>query len=88
MPPAFTFLSVAIEEMLNPVEIELICATAMMPRVASRPACPTIIGSLRYMITPRMDRMEGVKTPPKVPNLFDLAIGFENMIFCSNEKYA
>jgi hypothetical protein len=31
-----------------------------------------------YKITPRIVRMEGVNTPPKVPNLFDLAIGFFN----------
>ena len=54
--------------------MEIICATAIIPRVAIKPAWPTIIGSLRYMITPRMERMDGVKTPPKVPNLFDLAI--------------
>jgi hypothetical protein len=28
------------------------------------------------MITPRMVRIDGVKTPPKVPNFFDLFIGF------------
>jgi hypothetical protein len=26
------------------------------------------------MITPRMERIDGAKTPPNVPNLFDLAI--------------
>jgi len=34
------------------------------------PDSPMIIGSLRYMITPRIVRMEGTKTPPNVPNLF------------------
>jgi hypothetical protein len=44
-----------------------------MPKVAQRPACPIIHGKRRYMITPRMVRMEGVKTPPNAPNFLAFA---------------
>jgi hypothetical protein len=38
-----------------------------MKRVPSKPTFPTTQPNLRYMMTPRMVRMEGVNTPPKVP---------------------
>ena len=46
----------------------------IMDRVERRPASPTMYGSLIYMITPRIVRIEGVKTPPKVPNFPALAM--------------
>jgi hypothetical protein len=46
----------------------------MIPSVDHNPAAPTIIGSRRYIITPRIVNIEGVKTPPKVPNLLIFAI--------------
>jgi hypothetical protein len=33
------------------------------------------------MITPSMVNIDGVNTPPKVPNLFDLAIGNQHGYF-------
>ena len=45
-----------------------------MPKVPKSPASPAIIGRRMYIITPSIVRIEGVKTPPKVPNFFDLAI--------------
>ena len=39
----------------------------MAPRM---PACPTMNPARRNMITPRMVKIEGVNTPPNVPNLF------------------
>jgi len=68
------------EETLKPVEREMMCATTIIPMAAIKPACPTIIGSRKYIITPKMVRIDGVKTPPKVPNLFDFAMSEENQI--------
>jgi hypothetical protein len=65
---------VAIDETLKPVITEIMCAITMIPIVAQNPASPTIIGSRKYMITPRMVKMDGVNTPPKVPNLLTFAI--------------
>lgn len=62
------------EDTLNPVVMEIIWAITIIPMVAHNPAWPMIIGKRMYMITPRMVSIEGVNTPPKVPNLFDLAI--------------
>jgi hypothetical protein len=73
---------VAMEETLNPVVTEIICATTMIPMVAHKPASPTIIGSLKYMITPRIVKIEGTNTPPNVPNLELFAIlNYKKMIF-------
>jgi hypothetical protein len=51
--------------------MEMKCATRIIARVVNKPACPTIHGSRKYMITPRIVRIEGVNTPPNVPNLLD-----------------
>jgi hypothetical protein len=42
--------------------------------VAKSPACPTIQGNRRYIITPRIVRIEGVKTPPNAPYFLALAM--------------
>ena len=63
------------DETLNPVDKDMMWATTMIPIVAISPACPTMVGNLKYIITPKIVKIEGVKTPPKVPNLADLAIG-------------
>lgn len=43
-------------------------AIVTMIRVPVRPACPsTHLRKRRYMMTPRMVRIDGVKTPPNVP---------------------
>lgn len=39
-----------------------------MRRVPARPTFPTTHPNLRYMMTPRIVRMDGVNTPPNVPN--------------------
>jgi hypothetical protein len=70
------------EDTLRPVVTEMICATIIMPMVAHKPASPIIIGSLKYMITPKRVSIEGTNTPPKVPNLFCFDIWVEfNYIF-------
>src|SRR6056297_3881265 len=38
------------------------------------PALPTTQPNLRYMITPKMVRKVGVKTPPKVPNFLPAVV--------------
>ena len=43
-------------------------------RVPPRPTLPTTQPNLRYMMTPRMVRIEGVNTPPKVPKAWDLLL--------------
>src|SRR5690606_39113181 len=62
------------DEMLRPVVTEITCATAMIPRAMYRPALPTTQGRRMYMMTPRIVRIDGVNTPPKVPNFpsFDM----------------
>lgn len=59
-----------IEEILNPVVIEITCAIKTMKIEPHSPAFPTTHPNLRYMITPSMVRMDGVNTPPKAPNFF------------------
>jgi hypothetical protein len=39
-----------------------------MRKVPRRPTFPITQPNLRYIMTPRIVRMEGVKTPPKVPS--------------------
>jgi hypothetical protein len=56
------------DDTLKPVVTEMRCATTMMPSVAKRPPWPTIQGRRMYMMTPRIVRIAGVNTPPKVPN--------------------
>ena len=73
MPPALIFLSVAMDEILKPVETEIICANKIMTRALIRPAWPTTHPRRIYMITPKIVKMEGVNTPAKVPNFLGLA---------------
>lgn len=68
MPPVLTVLSVESEAKLRLVEKDMMCATTIIPNVLISPAWPRMTGNLRYMITPRMVSMEGVKTPLNVPN--------------------
>ena len=63
----------AIDDTLKLVVAEIRWAITIIPMVAIRPASPTIIGKRIYIITPRMVKMEGVKTPLKVLNLLDCA---------------
>ncbi len=62
------------DEILNPVVIEMIWAIIIIAKVAISPASPTIQPSRMYMITPRMVSIEGVNTPPKAPNFFTCPI--------------
>lgn len=86
VPPVLTLLSVAIDETLNPVDMEIICATTIIATEVKNPACPTIQGNLRYIITPSIVKIEGVNTPLKVPNLPDFINIFENYIKQNIEK--
>ena len=62
--------------MLNPVVTEITCAIKITIIVPQRPALPTTQPNRMYIITPRMVRIDGVKTPPNVPNFFESAINF------------
>ena len=63
-------LSVAMDEMLSPVVNEITCASNIMAIIPVSPATPATQPKRRYMITPRMVNIEGVKTPEKAPNFF------------------
>ena len=67
-PPPFIRMLVASEEMERPVRkvIEL-AAVTMISEVVS-PTFPSIHPKRRYMTTPMIVRMLGVKTPANVPN--------------------
>ena len=71
MPPDLIFLSVAIDDILNPVDTDTTCAIRIMPKtITSVPEFPITHPKRRYMITPRIVRIEGINTPPNVPNFF------------------
>ncbi len=53
--------------MLRPVSKVIAVAIVTMINVFRRPALPTTQPNRRYMITPRIVRIDGVKTPPNVP---------------------
>jgi hypothetical protein len=44
--------------------------TIIISQVPSSPALPTTQPILKYIITPSIVRIEGVKTPENVPNFF------------------
>ena len=58
---------VARAEMESPVRNVIELATVTMIREVVNPTFPTIHPKRRYMTTPMMVRMLGVKTPWKVP---------------------
>jgi hypothetical protein len=58
------------DETLKPVQKETIWAIRTIPMTIYSPACPVIHGNRIYIITPRIVRMEGVKTPENVPYFF------------------
>jgi len=62
------------EATLKLVVIEIIWAITIIAMVFINPACPIMVGNLKYIITPNMVKIEGVKTPLKVPNFlfFDI----------------
>ena len=47
----------------NVIRVEMVTIS----RAPLRPTFPTTQPNLRYMMTPRIVRIEGVNTPPKVP---------------------
>ena len=51
------------DEILNPVATEIICASKIIAIVPHKPATPVTHPRRKYMITPRMVSTEGVKTP-------------------------
>ena len=78
MPPDFIFLSVAMDDILKPVDTDTTCAIIIMPiTINSVPEFPTTHPNRRYMITPRIVRIEGINTPPNVPNFFMLSFVFQ-----------
>lgn len=48
----------------------------MIPIAPIRPALPTTQPKRIYMITPKIVRIEGVKTPANAPNLFFSAMNY------------
>ena len=66
-PPVRTRWSVAMAVMERAVRKVMEVERVTMRKVPGSPTFPTTHPNLRYMMTPRMVRMEGVKTPPKVP---------------------
>jgi hypothetical protein len=62
------------EAMDKPVKKVMLVERVTMIKVPIRPTFPTTQPKRRYMITPKMVRIEGVKTPPKVPNPLLLAL--------------
>ena len=70
MPPAPIFLSVATDETLKPVVTAITWAINIMAIVPKSPEFPTTQPNRMYMITPSMVKIDGVKTPAKVPNFF------------------
>ena len=63
-----TCWSVAIAETESAVRKVIDVDSVMMNRVGSSPTLPMTHPRRRYMITPRMVRMEGVNTPANVPS--------------------
>ena len=61
---------VATAEKAKVVMTVMALARTTTRKTRMRPRCPTSHPVRRYMITPRMVRMVGVKTPTKVPSLF------------------
>jgi hypothetical protein len=66
-PPAPILMLVVMEERDRAVNAIMRKEMSMMSQAPRRPAFPTTHPSRRYMMTPRMVRSVGVKTPAKVP---------------------
>ncbi|MEJ2503387.1 MAG: hypothetical protein P8177_08760 [Gemmatimonadota bacterium] len=60
----------AIMLMLSPVRKVIDVASVTITSAPSSPTLPTTHPKRRYMITPRMVRIDGVNTPPNVPSPF------------------
>jgi hypothetical protein len=59
---------VAIAAMDKAVKNVMAVARVTIKSVPMSPTFPTTQPNRKYMITPRIVRIEGVKTPPKVPS--------------------
>jgi hypothetical protein len=59
----------------SPVRNVMLVERVTMAIAPQSPVWPTTQPNRRYMITPKMVRMEGVKTPPKVPSPVLLVLG-------------
>ena len=70
MPPAPIFLSVATDDTLKPVVTAITCAIRIITIAPIKPALPTTHPKRIYIITPRIVKTDGVKTPAKVPYFF------------------
>jgi hypothetical protein len=66
---------VAIAEMEKPVRSVIDLAITRMIRALRTPACPTTKPARMNMITPKMVSIDGVNTPPNVPNFFAPSTG-------------
>jgi hypothetical protein len=74
-PPTPTLILVATAEtdkaVMKVMDVEMVTIISAV----QRPTFPTIQPKRKYMITPRIVRIEGVKTPRKVPNWCGLSGG-------------
>ena len=68
-PPAPILIFVVIDAIERPVHIVIDFANKIMITAPIKPALPTTHPKRRYIITPRMVKTSGVKTPANVPNL-------------------
>jgi hypothetical protein len=59
---------VDMEDIERPVIRVIVLAIKRIRSAPQSPDCPTIVGNLRNIITPRIVKTLGVITPPKVPN--------------------
>ena len=66
-PPTPTRCEVANEDTDNAVMRVMTFAKPTIANVPQIPAFPTTQPNLRYMIAPKMVRIEGMKTPKRVP---------------------
>jgi hypothetical protein len=73
------------EAMDNEVRKVMLVEIETIINVPSRPTFPTTHPNLRYMITPKMVRMEGVNTPSNMLNPPDLT-GDSAVPGCFNRK--
>ncbi len=84
MTGAFVAIAAIDKAVRNVIKVE----SVTIINVPERPTFPTTHPNLKYIITPRIVRIEGVKTPPKVFSRFELFwIGFLIMRLFKNDCY-
>ena len=78
-PPPATGVLVDTAAMDREVSVVMLLASSRISSACKMPAWPTTKPARINMMTPKMVRIEGVKTPPKVPSRFDsLGLPFDS----------